>query len=278
MLVANAACLRTTAFHCRQDGECGNGGKCESVGFCSFADGSCPDGRRFGGLSDQFANACVGQQPGIDAAPPAIDAAPPVFSIGGKVTGLTGTGLALRDNNTDALSVAADGPFTFATKLLQGSPYNVTVATPPSGQDAYVGRASGTANANVTSVVVSCFAAGSDPGVLCNTGIYCTGTTECCFDKVSLSGECGVAGCTNVAMPCDSAHECNGGAGVCCAQFHNGPAGLQTISCVNAASQCSATGGGTAEILCDPRDTPSPCQSGSCTGTSLLGAAYHTCK
>ncbi len=37
------------------------------------------------------------------------------FTIGGTVTGLSGTGLVLQDNGGDNLSVTASGPFVFPT-------------------------------------------------------------------------------------------------------------------------------------------------------------------
>ncbi len=40
----------------------------------------------------------------------------PTYSVGGTVSGLSGT-VVLQDNGGDDLSVAANGPFTFATKL-----------------------------------------------------------------------------------------------------------------------------------------------------------------
>lgn len=80
------------------------------------------------------------------------------YTIGGNVTGLTGSGLQLQDNNTDTLTINASGPFTFATKILSGSTYSVTVSTQPSGQSCTVTAfASGTVtNANITSVAVTC--------------------------------------------------------------------------------------------------------------------------
>jgi hypothetical protein len=80
------------------------------------------------------------------------------YTIGGNVNGLTGSGLQLQDNNTDTLTINASGPFTFATKILSGNPYSVTVSTQPSGQSCTVTAfASGTVtNANITSVVVTC--------------------------------------------------------------------------------------------------------------------------
>ncbi|MGH8199645.1 MAG: beta-propeller fold lactonase family protein [Steroidobacteraceae bacterium] len=81
---------------------------------------------------------------------------PTTYSIGGSVTGLTGTGLVLQDNGGDNLSVTANGTFTFATKVNSGGAYSVTVMTQPSGQTCTVTSGSGTASANVTSVAVSC--------------------------------------------------------------------------------------------------------------------------
>ena len=80
------------------------------------------------------------------------------FTIGGNVTGLTGTGLVLQDNGGDNLTVTANGSFTFATSIASGKTYAVTVLTQPTnpGQTCVPTAASGTASANVTSVVVTC--------------------------------------------------------------------------------------------------------------------------
>src|SRR5207237_1422033 len=83
-------------------------------------------------------------------------AATPTYSVGGTVSGLSGT-VVLQDNGGDNLSVAANGSFTFATKLASGSAYSVTVLTQPSGQTCAVTAGTGTiASANVTSVAVAC--------------------------------------------------------------------------------------------------------------------------
>jgi large repetitive protein len=81
------------------------------------------------------------------------------FTIGGSVTGLSGTGLVLEDNQGDDLAVAADGAFTFATSVASGATYTVTVKTQPSSpaQTCQVSGGSGTVGgANVTSVAVNC--------------------------------------------------------------------------------------------------------------------------
>lgn len=79
-------------------------------------------------------------------------------SIGGTVSGVTGTGLALRNNGTDKLAVDADGPFTFTLPLIAGSTYDVVVLNPPTGQTCSVQNATGTASASVTNISVICSA------------------------------------------------------------------------------------------------------------------------
>ncbi|MHB8811829.1 MAG: beta-propeller fold lactonase family protein [Steroidobacteraceae bacterium] len=87
---------------------------------------------------------------------------PTQYTIGGTVTGLSGTGLVLQDNGGDNLPVSASGSFTFASKVNSGATYSVTVMTQPSGQTCTVSSGSGTASANVTSVAVACTASSSN--------------------------------------------------------------------------------------------------------------------
>ena len=47
------------------------------------------------------------------------------------VSGLEGSGLVLQNNGGDDVGVQTDGTFAFATQIPSGSPYNVTVKTPP---------------------------------------------------------------------------------------------------------------------------------------------------
>nr|HAT8714224.1 hypothetical protein [Legionella jordanis] len=78
------------------------------------------------------------------------------YTVGGTVSGLTGT-VVLQNNNADDESISSNGPFTFSTPLAQGSPYNVTVLTQPAGQVCNVSNASGTiGSGNVTNVAVTC--------------------------------------------------------------------------------------------------------------------------
>jgi len=80
------------------------------------------------------------------------------YTIGGSVAGLTGTGLVLQDNGGDNLPIGGNVGFTFSTPVDLGDAYNVTVLTEPSNptQTCIVANSSGTANANVTNVAVTC--------------------------------------------------------------------------------------------------------------------------
>ena len=84
----------------------------------------------------------------------------PSYTIGGSVSGLTGSGLVLQDNGGDNLTIAVNGSFTFATSVASGGPYLVTVLTQPSSptQTCTVVNGSGNANANVTNVQIGCAA------------------------------------------------------------------------------------------------------------------------
>src|SRR5215469_11712950 len=74
------------------------------------------------------------------------------YSVGGSVSGLSGT-VVLQDNGGDNLSLSANGTFTFATALVSGAGYSVTVKTNPAGQSCSVSNGSGTiGSANVTNV------------------------------------------------------------------------------------------------------------------------------
>ena len=82
------------------------------------------------------------------------------FKIGGTVTGLAGTGLALQDNGGDTLAISVGGTFTFPTAIPQGNAYAVTVESQPSDptQICAVTNGSGTASGSVTNIQVSCSA------------------------------------------------------------------------------------------------------------------------
>lgn len=73
-VLANAGCLRKTEFQCTDDGACGTSGRCESTGFCSFADPDCTSGRRYDQSAGTLANQCTGGGTTGDGGP--MDAPP----------------------------------------------------------------------------------------------------------------------------------------------------------------------------------------------------------
>jgi hypothetical protein len=78
------------------------------------------------------------------------------YTVGGTVSGLTGT-VVLRDNNADDLTLASNGVFTFATQVADSSPFSVTVLTQPIGRSCSVASGTGLiAAANVTTVAITC--------------------------------------------------------------------------------------------------------------------------
>ncbi len=78
------------------------------------------------------------------------------YIVGGSTFGLQGT-LVLVNNGVDALTINADGPFTFATALPPGSVYSVTVQSQPTTQTCTVSNGNGIiTSSNVTNIVVNC--------------------------------------------------------------------------------------------------------------------------
>jgi environmental stress-induced protein Ves len=81
------------------------------------------------------------------------------FTLGGTVSGLTGSGLVLQNNGGSDLTVATGATsFAFPGTVNAGAGYNITVKTQPNSpsQACTVANGTGTATANVTSVVVNC--------------------------------------------------------------------------------------------------------------------------
>lgn len=82
----------------------------------------------------------------------------PVFdyTVGGSILGLQGT-LVLDNNGSEALTLNANGPFTFSNTLPPGGVYSVTVQSQPADHTCTVSNGSGTiTNANVTNITVTC--------------------------------------------------------------------------------------------------------------------------
>ncbi len=93
------------------------------------------------------------------------------YTIQGLVSGLTGTGLVLRNNGADDLSVVQDGYFQFATPIADGAAYAVAVRTQPVGQTCTVhngtGHVSGGSPSNIS---VTCSAGGGTSSITGYTG------------------------------------------------------------------------------------------------------------
>jgi hypothetical protein len=97
---------------------------------------------------------------------PASSVPPACYTIGGTVSGLTGSGPVLQDSftntslnysGTDSDSVTGNGTFTFPTALATGSNYNVTVMTQPAEQTCSVTNGSGTVGtSNIANITVTC--------------------------------------------------------------------------------------------------------------------------
>jgi hypothetical protein len=202
------------------------------------------------------------------------------YTVGGTIAGLSGS-ITLTDNGADAIMSATNTAFTFPTPVISGSTYDVEITSQPSGQTCGVANGIGTmANANVTDVSVSCGATGSDPGIACAAGLYCTGGQFCCYPQAGFAGTCGnnCTGATNWAVRCDDAADCGGNTNICCATYKT-PSGLFEGAGCSTASTCTPTGAHTVEIWCDP-SAASPCPGAmACTGTAAAPGfgAWHTC-
>ena len=90
--LGSSACLRGTEYRCSTNTECGAGGTCESVGFCSFPDTACTSGERFGDSAGPLANQCTGTTGPdggpIDSPPGMIDS--PLAGCPGNYVTITG--------------------------------------------------------------------------------------------------------------------------------------------------------------------------------------------
>jgi trimeric autotransporter adhesin len=194
------------------------------------------------------------------------------FSVGGNVTGLTGS-LTIK-NGTDMLTLTAPGMYMFGIQVPSGNTYNVEVVTQPAGQTCSVVSSTGTVtSAAVTNVNISCTAAGADPGILCN-GTYCDPAAgELCCLKNGVAA-CATT-CTGSGTPyrCDTQADCTAAGAptlVCC-----GATGTNIVfnSFCSGVSQCTTPDA----YFCDP-NIAVPCPNGgTCTATSLPFPGWYRC-
>ncbi len=80
------------------------------------------------------------------------------YRIGGTVAGLpTGGQVSLLNNGGDAIAVAQNGAFTFATRAVTGAAYAVSVGTQPADTSCTVASGTGAvASTDITTVAVTC--------------------------------------------------------------------------------------------------------------------------
>ena len=110
-------------------------------------------------LSTALLTSCGGGSGGGGSSGGVGVGSPHSYTVGGTITGLSGTGLVLQDNGGDDLPVSTAAAFTFATSVASGAGYSVTVKTQPTNpsQTCVLGNQTGTiGSANVTNVALSC--------------------------------------------------------------------------------------------------------------------------
>lgn len=96
---------------------------------------------------------------GSDVTNVAVTCTTNTYTIGGAVSGLTGTGLVLALNGTNNPAISTAGAYTLAPAVESGSTYAVTVVTQPTNppQTCTIASGSGTVQSgNVTNVAVTC--------------------------------------------------------------------------------------------------------------------------
>lgn len=139
--------------------------------------------------------ACGGGGSGGDGGPPSSTPAPAptpasTHTVGGTASGLAGT-LVLQNNAGDDLKIAADGRFSFATGLVEGAAYQVSVRTQPLWQWCTVGRGSGSASADVSDVEVDCKAVQATVTTIAGSGL--AGATNANGTAATFNAPSGIA-------------------------------------------------------------------------------------
>jgi len=84
---------------------------------------------------------------------------PAAYTIGGTVSGLSGSGLVLQDNGSDTLKISGNGAFTFAMPVMTGKPFDALVSSQPTNpsQTCALAPGSGTVSGgDITNIMVSC--------------------------------------------------------------------------------------------------------------------------
>lgn len=133
--------------------------------------------------------ACGGGGGGSTATPAPPSSPPPeTFSIGGSVSGLSGS-LVLTNNASDEVTVDSNGAFTFPDELSSQDTYRVAIISQPENQQCEITGGEGTVdNSNITSIQVDCFTEFQVGGTV--TGL--TGTVQLTLNQtenLSVTGD-----------------------------------------------------------------------------------------
>ncbi len=78
------------------------------------------------------------------------------YSVGGTVTGLTGSSLTIVLNSTEQLTITTDGSFFFATKLNSQSSFTISISVLPVGKFCSIQNETGTILADISNVLINC--------------------------------------------------------------------------------------------------------------------------
>lgn len=116
------------------------------------------------------------------------------YTVGGTISGLTGSGLVLQNNAADDLSVAANATsFTMPTAVAYLGSYAITVKTQPTGQTCTVTSGSGTVSSatDLSSVSIACVVTPTSVSKLPDTGT----TSSQCY----AAGSSTLVSCTDAA-------------------------------------------------------------------------------
>jgi hypothetical protein len=91
------------------------------------------------------------------ASGPPTQPPPTTYTIGGTISGLSGS-IVLQDDDTDSLTLTANGAFTFKTPITPGSAYAATILAQPANQYCTIANATGIVTAAVTNIQITCTA------------------------------------------------------------------------------------------------------------------------